>query len=163
MGNPTADALTAFLTPIYDEEERQIRSASQGRWRSRGFGRRDSYAIVIDNAGSPVLLGAFEGPHSSADALHACRHDPGRGLREVAAKRSRLALMVEAHQLKDQIAAGGRGDLAMTTGRAVMATLAVRHDATVYCDRPGYRPEWNLQSGVPAAGEAAYSTHRSWS
>lgn len=80
-----------------------------------------------------------------ADARHIARHGPGRVLREVEAKRGRLALMIEAQAEMDAALSdkhAGDVDRAMKIGRARGATVAVKWDATVHGDHPDYRPEW---------------------
>jgi hypothetical protein len=71
--------------------------------------------------------------------------NPARELREVAAKRGRLALMIEATAEMDRLLAddtAGKVDQAMAIGRARAATVAVKYDSAVYSDHPDYRPEW---------------------
>lgn len=98
---------------------------------------------IEDNHGEVVVYN--EGAPDRAQAMHIARHDPARELREVEAKRKRLALMNEAHAEMDRLLAdkhAGLPDQAMAVGRARAATVAVKHDAEVYSDHPDYRQEW---------------------
>jgi Family of unknown function (DUF6221) len=85
------------------------------------------------------------GNPDAAQREHIARADPGRVLREVEAKRKRLALMADAQADMDRLLAdkhAGRAEQAMAVGRARGATVAVKYDAEVYSDHPGYRAEW---------------------
>ena len=73
------------------------------------------------------------------------RFRPLRMLRETAAKRARLALMIEATAEMDRLLAdanAGTVDQAMAIGRARAATVAVKHDAAIWSEHPDYRPSW---------------------
>ena len=66
-------------------------------------------------------------------------------LREVAAKRARLALMIEATEEMDRLVADddvSTPDQTMAIGRCRAATVAVKHDAAVYSDHPDYQRRW---------------------
>ena len=68
-----------------------------------------------------------------------------RMLREVEAKRARLALLAEATAEMDKLLAdkhAGIADQAMAVGRVRGARMAVRYDAALYSDHPDWNPDW---------------------
>jgi hypothetical protein len=82
----------------------------------------------------------------SAEPIYCGCHYPARVLREVAAKRARLALMAQATKDMDAALANssaGRVEQAMAIGRARAATLAVKYDAAIWGDHPDYDPAWS--------------------
>jgi Family of unknown function (DUF6221) len=96
--------------------------------------------IVTDADGEPLIYN--EGTPTLEEAVHIALHDPGRELREVAAKRARLALMIEATEEMDRLIAdddANRSDQAMAIGRCRAATVAVKCDAAIWNDHPDYQ------------------------
>lgn len=69
-------------------------------------------------------------------AAHIARHDPARALREVEAKRKRLAAYTAARAAADK-----HGDRYMA-GVADGLAVAVKDDASAWSDHPDYRAEW---------------------
>jgi hypothetical protein len=134
--------ITEFVKARLDEDEAAAKLAARegGTWKQDD---PDRHPGAISSLGGPVVYD--EGSPDENQAAHIVRHDPARGLREVAAKRARLALMIEATAEMDRLLAdehAGRVDQAMAIGRARSATVAVKHDATVWSDHPDYRAEW---------------------
>lgn len=77
-----------------------------------------------------------------------------RELREVEAKRARLALMIEAQANLDSLLTdtANRRDQAEAIGRARAATVAVTHDAAVWSDHPDYdQKKWSPERLKPGA------------
>ena len=70
---------------------------------------------------------------------------PMRDLRDIAAKRARLALMAEATAEMDKLLAdqhAGDVNRAMAIGRARAATVAVKYDAAIWSDHFDYQAEF---------------------
>lgn len=139
------DDLIAFAARMLDEDEAAAKAAGgeqpDGRWAQVDPERRPGR---IEAASGDVVT-YDEGSPDEGQAPHIARHDPARVLREVAAKRARLALMAEATAEMDRLLAdesAGRAGHAMAIGRARAATMAVKHDAAVWDGHPGYRDEW---------------------
>jgi hypothetical protein len=139
--------ITEFNAARLDEDEAVARAATgrfSGRWRIDADGNvQDEDTGGGGNA--YVACGPYGGGVDDEDGAHIARYDPDRALREVAAKRGRLALMTEATAEMDRLLAdehAGRVDQAMAIGRARSATVAVKHDATVWSDHPDYRAGW---------------------
>jgi hypothetical protein len=99
--------------------------------------------LAEDEAGAREAQSLWD---DSLEIIAFQRHyDPARALREVEAKRARLALMIEARGEMDKLLAGdtaGRVDQAMAIGRARGATVAVKHDVAVWSDHPDYDEAW---------------------
>ncbi len=140
--------MAAFVGARLDEDEATAKDAS---WDSPGdrwhiWGARPDGAWVVDDDGEegfaiPRIGG---GADTEGVARHIARHDPARVLREVTAKRKRLALMTEAHAAMDKIIAddtADRADQTMAVGRARAATVAVKYDAAVWSDHADYKGE----------------------
>lgn len=139
------DALISFLSARLDEDQAAAKAAQlrfPGPWEQG------------ENAGSPLpsavtlydsreeSVGVIRGSYA---ATHIGRHDPARALREVEAKRKRLALMIEAQAALDKLIADDaapRSDQAMAVGRARSATVAVKIDAEIWSGHPGYKEAW---------------------
>lgn len=71
------------------------------------------------------------------DGTHIARHDPARVLREVEAKRKRLAAYTAAR------AAADRYDDQYMAGVASGLADAIRGDAGAWADHPDYKQEWS--------------------
>ncbi len=131
------DDLVTWLRAQLDEDERvaqQSASVCDGaEW----------YAAELDAVGHRrvgIALRSYGVTASirGADAVHIARHDPGRVLREVAAKR---ALMREMESVPGVIFACD-DECECGPGLPGRTCRMVRHLAAVYADRSGYRPEW---------------------
>jgi hypothetical protein len=122
------DDLVKWLRAQLDEDERIARAVGEERWQPHYV---DSVNDHPDTATVRVADGADVAVmerYSYQDAEHIARHDPARVLREIDAKRKRLAALAEA------IAAGHDSfDL---------ASELLPLEALPYVDRPGYREEW---------------------
>jgi hypothetical protein len=93
------DDLIAFIRAQLDDDERVAREATAGPWTTTGNGgiTHDGPSLSQTNPafGRYVVasVGAYDrGCPNRADAEHIARHDPGRVLAEVAAKRAVLDL-----------------------------------------------------------------------
>lgn len=135
--------LIAFLNARLDEDEAAARAAMPGPWWTLNVARRREPEFLLDQAWR--------------DTEHIARHDPDRVLREVAAKRKRLALYLDAKEtlaavlrkappeddpatahsyVRERISAN------RASGRFTALEMSVRLDAAVYSDHPDYRQEW---------------------
>jgi hypothetical protein len=78
----------------------------------------------------------------AADARHIARHDPGRVLREVAAKRAILDLADKATGLDEQVDQEFGVGLRDEVAEPMIGDLILRALAAVYADHPDYDPAW---------------------
>ena len=116
--------LIAFLNARYDEDEAAAKAADDGPWTSSG--------PYVDAPGAGIILQA----RHTEDAAHAARHDPGRVLREVEAKRAILASHVPVRH-------EGRMVCATCLGSCTFWPCpTLQQIAAVYSDHADYRPEW---------------------
>jgi hypothetical protein len=148
MSTWEAGEIVAFVKARLDEEEKLARRLSKGgnpnvgtagQWNAYVEGGGDGWAFEDDSA-APV--GAIVKRRSVA--VHVTRYDPARALREVEAKRKRVALMTEAQAEMDRLIAdpgADRAGQAMAVGRARAATVAVKYDAAVWSDHADYKGE----------------------
>jgi hypothetical protein len=153
--------LVAWLRAAMDEDEQVAQGAAErdsGEW-FEGDGwnvyrAEDTTPHDDEDSHDLVVYGNVE-----VQSAHIARHDPARVLREVAAKRgivdARDALV---RQVADNAAkfvelmkapAEAPQDLANVKthgwtlgGRLDALDVALRHLATVYADREGYRDDW---------------------
>jgi len=125
------DDLTAFVRARLDEDEAAALAAGGGvhcqEWDALPAGHQES--CVEDGHGDGVV-GPYEGSPTLAQARHIARHDPGRALREVEAKRDILTAYIKTE------AGGYRGE-GWIAFRFAVETLAM-----VWSDHPDCRPEW---------------------
>jgi Family of unknown function (DUF6221) len=112
-----AEGLAEFLAARLDEDERNARDAL-ALWPDTHF--------TVD-PGSLVIVGFHR------------RHDPGRVLREVAAKRAILDRHVSAARTSSRSPACRECDDEL---RGAWPCPTIRHLASVYSGHPGYRQEW---------------------
>ena len=148
------DGLAAFLKARLGEDEAGAKLAARegGTW-TQGDPGQGSCAIT--SLGGTVVYD--EGSPDEYQAAHIARHDPARVLREVEAKRVRLALYLDA---KDTLATALRKappeddpatahsyvreriNVNQASGRFAALEMSVRLDAMVFSDHPDYRAEW---------------------
>ena len=134
-----APGLIPFLNARLDEDEAAANAAGGDEWEHDSFGL--SRTGENSFAGQWTDSGLMDfGPEGD----HAARHDPARVLREVAAKRARLAMFDQALTEMDRLLADddaektGQG---AAIGRCEAARAAVELDAAVYSDHPDYRQQ----------------------
>jgi hypothetical protein len=148
----SGEELVTFVTARLDEDEATA-SAGARRvgmpWRAEPQPGTPG-GLVTDELG---LVGSTGGRYA---AEHIARHDPARVLREVEAKRARLALYLDA---KEALAAAlgaappdgpafahsyvrERINVNQASGRFAALEMSVRLDAMAWCDHPDYDPEW---------------------
>lgn len=128
-----------FAKARLDEDEAVAKAATPGPWLALDGGVQSA-----DNE-SQWPVGETDSERDRADRVHIARHDPARALREVAAKRKRLTLMIEATAEMDKLLADEHaGDVAraMAIGRARAATVGVKIDAEIWHDHPDYDQKW---------------------
>jgi hypothetical protein len=104
--------------------------------------RLDEDSEFLDDFTQPA---AMQERRANRQPVHVGGFSDQRMLREVAAKRARLALMIEAHADMDRLLADDTaGDVAraMAIGRARAASVGAKHDAAVHSDHPDYRQKW---------------------
>jgi len=167
------DELIAFITARIREDEAGAKAAPGGNWQAfteddvAGASVYDEqwallYPMRYDHDDPMSIKPGATGPQyiqRSRDGLcaHIARHDPDRARREVAAKRGRLALLVEATAEMDRLLAddtAGRVEQAMAIGRARAAAVAVKHDAAVWSDHPDYPLSGSRDAPEVPSGEA---------
>lgn len=154
--------IVEFLIARLDEDEAVANATTSvpvaGCWKAA----RDKHAAD----GAPLFLVQGDDPHepgtmeytsteiiaysaewqteAEANLRHIARHDPARVLREVAAKRERLALYVEVTDILFHGSSGDRIKYQRESGRFEALDVEVRRDAAIYADHPDYKPDWNL-------------------
>jgi len=170
------DELAAFLAARLDEDEAAAKAAGEdhvcpdargGHWQDVGdrhvrYGNGSGETLrSVDVTGGPCLWYEqikVRGDMDGHVAAHIARHDPARALREVAAKRKRLALYLNAEEalaaalknappedpavahsyVRERISAN------QASGRFTALEMSVRLDASVWSGHPDYRKEWAL-------------------
>lgn len=151
-----ADGLVEFLTARLDEDKRQAMIQPPWPW---VLDPADGRTVLADGG---IKVAETYANHRQANvAAYILGHDPIRVLREVAAKRCRLALYVEQLAIVERIA-NNPDDYTWDQVRVAAGVLtglegSVRLDAEVYADRPGYKEEWK-----PAEAEPAFDPKRYW-
>jgi hypothetical protein len=147
--------LAEFLRARLDEDEAAAKAAEHAdgpdtlSWR-RGGARHltfdnhcsEDYESVFAGNWDRILI-ARDSVHGGPLAAHIARHDPARTLREVEAKRARLARYERAHE--QVIVCREAGDPAESLSWARAASelwLSIADDAAVYGGHPDYRAEW---------------------
>lgn len=128
--------LVEFLTAQYDEDEKTARAAGGGRasgrrWDAVQAADCRARGAIGDGHGDIVVYECYAG---ADHANHIARHDPARVLADIAAKRRRL----ERHTPGDGAFCGAC--------EQEWPCEDVRIDASVYADRPGYKPQWAVDA-----------------
>lgn len=134
------DDLVTFLRAALDDDEQIARAALPGPWHVNDEALVETIYSADDVA---VVAGGRWGGEapvfdSDADAVHIVRHDPARVLREVAAKR---AIADSYDEDEDRVTFGHWTSCSDSCPGNVIYEV-VKLLASVYADRPGYRPEW---------------------
>jgi Family of unknown function (DUF6221) len=125
--------LPEFFAARLDEDEAAAReAASIAPWSVSDTNDDGTRNVEPAEAPDGLWHGNVAEHIAGADARHIARHDPGRVLREVEAKRAILAAYVS------QRAAQFHDPAVVDELRDVVQTLA-----SVHSGHPGYRPEWN--------------------
>ena len=137
--------LTEFLAARLDEDQAMAEACPWSEWMVSGS---QDYSMPLTLCGrvagetwADLAQDVWRQGPDVASLRHAARHDPARVLREVEAKRARLALLAEAQAELDKLLADEHAspmDQAMAVGRVRGAWLAVRHDAAIWRDHPDY-------------------------
>jgi Family of unknown function (DUF6221) len=142
------DELIAFLNARLDEVEAAAKAADPGPWEFEGDDPTDDEVFETADC-RPV---AYTRGRQVANGQHIALHDPGRELRDVAAKRAILAL----HQGDPSEWGGWRADGTWQRGGMVCLTCGhddgrlgvawpcptVRQLAAADSGHPDYRREW---------------------
>jgi Family of unknown function (DUF6221) len=138
------DDLIAFLAARLDEVEAAAKSAAAETavgWFTDTSEEPDERSVRY--TAPNTLHPSSTWDYSIADrvplaaAVHIVRHDPGRALREVKAKRAIIRLAATGREWTD-------GSAGATAGyAAVVVSDALRALAAVYSDHPDYRAEEN--------------------
>lgn len=121
--------IAAFLAARLDEDEAAANYAQQHL--SACAGVRVSDPADDGNIG-----------HMVAYSMHAHRHDPARALREVEAKRARLAAWIAARSAVPPVDDWYEVADGIKVGMADGLEVAVKCDAAVYSGHPDYDPSW---------------------
>ncbi len=153
--------LAAFVTARLDEEQRLAEEAARKasprydvdgtHWRASGEG------IYCEELA--LAVGAY-GYLDDEVAEHIGRHDPARVLADLAAKRKRLALYLEAKAVLEGILKGFRAEETpanfhmhaaqrqkreQAAGRFIAFQTSVKLDAMTWAKHGGFRPEWKVE------------------
>jgi hypothetical protein len=140
------DDLASWLTTQLDEDERVAREATGLRW---GACDKTMPYLISDvdayrsNRTLDSTIGRVAVAEAPEDRRHIVAQDPARVLREIDAKRQTLAEYNAAGEAMDRAARDG--DTAQyNAARAERRVLdrAIRRDAAVHADRPGYLETW---------------------
>lgn len=145
--------LIPFMQARIDEDEETARVTSRDAWREwfvdpwyDGQFQNDGRTMRADLGGyNGGGLFTGNGALDTVLADHIARQNPARALREVEAKRARLALLDEAITETDRLLADDDAekiDQGVAIGRKEAALTAVKHDAAVWAGHPDYRAEW---------------------
>jgi hypothetical protein len=130
--------LVQWLTAALDDDERIARAAADelGGTPLGAEWRYDDRSVETSRERDLVAVGSqdFMEPRVGA---HIAEHDPARVLREIAAKRKRIAL----HQPEP----GQHPDFC-GYDKHELPCLPLRLEAAPYEDRPGYQEAWRPQS-----------------
>lgn len=158
------ERLVAFLSARAGEDEAAARAATPGPWRwgdwSATFGTPELERGTLERSPehgpfpAPVRLRGVESdavlrlqdsleidPDQEASALHIALHDPGRVLREVAAKRRRLEDYRQAARACRSARPGQGPPLLAYRDACYRAVLA---DAAIWDGHPDYEHRWKL-------------------
>lgn len=156
------DDLAAFIEARLDEDEAAAMAwkvpswgEDASEWKAVGarLVRYDNGCTegftAIDVSGRPAMFAEaiqVRWDTNGERVAHIARHDPARVLREVAAKRQRLAYYLNAQARLDHIIAhpgeASAGDQGMWLGKTSAARMACRSDAVIWNDHGDYRAEW---------------------
>ena len=131
--------LAEFVRARLDEDEQIANAATPGPWRATG-------EDILRRSADPYWDGMCAANATGADAAYIAHHDPKRALAEITAKRGRLTLMTDATADMNRLLAdetASMPDRAMAIGRARAATVAVKHDATIWSDHDDYQARWS--------------------
>jgi hypothetical protein len=132
--------LVEFLRARLDEDEIAAKAAQEsaegGEWAMDGAGPvRAGVGSTLVDAGTPYIN------------RHIARHDPARILREVEAKRLRVALAVD--MLTGNHPKVGAGDErsklvheGIRVGSQAVAEAVLKSEAHVYADHEDFNPRW---------------------
>ncbi|WP_399930095.1 DUF6221 family protein [Streptomyces kanamyceticus] len=134
------DDLVQWYGEQLDEDEAAAQDCvtRDGRWRAMGE------SVLGDDNAEVVSMCDL------VDAAHIARHDPARVLREIEAKRQVLAMAqarIEEAASSDYLV-NGPARMALVVMEPVLKSLA-----SVYADRPGFRPEWGADLPSPHEDE----------
>jgi hypothetical protein len=129
------DDLTAFVKARLDEDEAIAQAAASEAGPDWTWDRetRDGY---LRTPGGTIMADALN-VEDEQFRPHVARHDPARVLREVAAKRKRLAAYTAAR------AAADRYDDQYMAGVASGLADAIKDDASAWNDHPDYDQKWS--------------------
>jgi hypothetical protein len=139
MGTVNSD-IVAFLNARLDEDEAAAQAAidtgALGDWEAVPVAELGGRRAL--SQGSSVFAVMDPVPEGRACAEHAARHDPARVLREVAAKRTVVAL--HTWTSNPSYCWSCSGDHGADLTPAPCGTL--RHTTAVYADHPDYDRRW---------------------
>ena len=155
--NARITAMCAFVQARCDEDQAAASAATKGPWLLDEGDEEPDHSLTLK--GGPDQIPDVPGretvvysPHiwdeTWPDFTHIARHDPARVLREVAAKRSRVAALLayarkadEIHARPDRYGDGNRGEI---LGMLMAYMHAVCVDAEIWAGHPGYDPNWRV-------------------
>lgn len=135
------DGLVPWLHEQLNADERSAQLAindeflHSGRWNAHGpYGDGGSLGLIQSDQHEQIIDADLPWPL----AQHVADHDPARALRAVEAKRAVLKMHAPVAETCDTCS---RGFDSLDWGPKYPCET-VRHLATEYADRPGYREEW---------------------
>lgn len=146
------DDLIAFVTARLDEDETEAKAAAAVAgpdWHHKLFLDLDGAAttMIVSAAGSPLADTLHRDDEEMAPFI--ARHDPGRVLREVGAKRAVIAIHDPSRHPDDPssvrwcpVCITGRHGYPEEWGDDPYPCLTLRQLAAVWSDHPDYRQEW---------------------
>jgi hypothetical protein len=134
------DELIEFAKVCLAEDEAIAKRATDGPWQVDGMSVRGADRPHSGGKPGEVLVIKHTWPQ---EAAHIVRHDPGRVLREVAAKRAIVADCQQAMSTQPGFnAAHARYRSPFPSPHANLAFRTLLNLVVAWNDRPGYRPEW---------------------
>lgn len=132
--------LVAWLTAVWDEEERLATAAAKQYTGARWLLSDD---VVGADRGGYVACGAYSGDIGEEIGNHIVAHDPASVLARIAADRKILALADEASALDAQVDGEFRVGPRNLKEEPYVGDLILRHLASPYKGREGWQEEWD--------------------
>lgn len=139
-----------FLRACLSEDEQLAFDAVNERkgseWRANGASVEVSGGLPPDADAFDETVVFNEGSPTEEQAEHIAHHDPARVLREVHAKRARLALYENALQRWADLPREERATIAGEALRSKVTTLEVviQGDLQSYIRHPGFKEHWAM-------------------
>lgn len=137
------DDLAGWLTQVWDEQEKVAKAATPGPWKWQDPGPPNKMALLGDNGRLMIVPSRTPDVYPSvydADFMEA--NDPASALARIAADRKILAEFVARDKDVDLML----GPDCLRQREWSGLRLALRIKAAQYRSRPGFNPDWLVES-----------------